>query len=195
MPTATASRHGAIPGAPIRQRPVRGLANAVATLAMTAGLVLLEAAPALASGDDYPYRAQTDTSASDAWGFTERQCVSFVAWRSHQQGHDLNNTSTTPWGNAYHWDEEAVALGNAVDSTPTVGSIAQWDAGEGRAWTSGEDTYYFAAGSYGHVAYVSAVYSDGTVLLEDYNGTGGDRVFGSQRVPSSAVPRFIHYAG
>ena len=42
--------------------------------------------------DDYPYRNQSDYYAIDKWGFTERQCVSFAAWRLAQHGHAISNT-------------------------------------------------------------------------------------------------------
>ena len=184
------------PGPACTQRPGGpGLRRAGTTLIMIVGILLLGSAPAFAAGNDYPYSTQANTSAVDPWGFTERQCVSFAAWRSHQRGRDMHSNPTTPWGNAQHWDEEARALGKAVNATPTVGSFAHWNANEKRSWTSGPYTYNFAAGPNGHVAYVAAVYPDKTVLLEDYNGFGGSRVYGTKRMPVSAVPRFIHYAG
>jgi Surface antigen len=76
-----------------------------------------------------------------------------------------------------------------------VGSFAQWNAYEKRTWTIPGGTRSFGAGPYGHVAYVAAVYPDGTVLLEDYNGAGGTRAYGTIRLPKTAVPRYIHYAG
>lgn len=166
---------------------------AVTALALSIGLVVAGAYSAFAAGNDYPYATQASTTAQDPWGFTERQCVSFVAWRAHQSGHDMHNTSATPWGNAEHWDTEATALGKAVNKVAAVGAFAQWNAGERTTWTTGTSSRWFAAGSQGHVAYVAAVYTDGTILLEDYNGFGGYRVYGSARVPASAVPRFLHY--
>lgn len=182
-------------GVQMSQLTVRESTAAITTLAITVGLLLLGAGPALADGNDYPYAAQTNTSTWDPWRFTERQCTSFVAWRSHQRGYDMSDTTTTPWGDAGHWDSEAATLGVAVNSTPTVGSFAQWDAGEQRTWTSGTSTYWFTASAHGHIAYVAAVYTDGTVLLQDYNGFGGDRVYGTKRLPASGVPRYLHYAG
>jgi surface antigen len=173
----------------------RGASTMLLALAMITGLLFLGATPALAATNDYPYRSQTNTSTVDPWGFTERQCTSFAAWRSHQRGHDMHSTTATPWGNASYWDQEAVALGVAVNATPTVGSFAQWHAGEKRTWTSGSSSYWFAADTDGHVAYVAAVYTDGTVLLQDYNGFGGSRTYGTKRLPRSGVPRYIHLAG
>lgn len=152
-------------------------------LALAVGALLAGAVPAAASGNDYPYSAQSNPDAVDPWGFYQRQCVSFVAWRSHQRGVDLVSNGRTPWGNASHWDEQAHALRKAVDHTPSVGAIAHWNE------------YEDDAGRYGHVAYVSAVHADGSVTIEDYNGAGGSRKYGTSRVDADDVPRFIHYAG
>jgi surface antigen len=140
------------------------------------------AAPApAAGGDDYPYR--TSTGGSDRWGFTTRQCVSFAAWRLAQHGHALDN-ATQHWDSALHWDEAAAQQGVTVTRTPRVGAIAQWNAGESSSVAGGGR---FTAGSYGHVGYVAAVYSDGTVLVEQYN-LGGDRTYSALRM---TAPRYL----
>lgn len=162
--------------------PRTALSRIGVALAVTAGALLSGALPAAASGNDYPYSAQSDPDAVDPWGFYQRQCVSFVAWRSHQRGVDLVSSARTPWGHAAHWDEQAIALRKTVDATPTVGAIAHWNA------------YEDDAGRFGHVAHVSAVHADGTVTLEDYNGAGGSRKYGTSRVRASSVPRYIHHA-
>jgi surface antigen len=137
------------------------------------------------TGNDYPYASAT-TNASDKWGFTERQCVSFAAWRLARNGHPLDNR-TQNWGSALHWDEAARANGVRVSSTPHVGAIAQWNAGEGGSvWVSGGKGH-FSAGSYGHVGYVAAVYSDGSVLVEQYNMTG-NREYSVMRM---TAPRYL----
>ncbi len=139
-------------------------------------------------GDDYPYRSAT-SNASDPWGFTERQCVSFAAWRLSQHGRALNNGKDS-WGSALSWDDTARRLGRTVGTTPTVGSVAQWNAGEsspyygpGSATANGS----FAAGGYGHVAWVKAVYADGSALVEQYN-LGSDRSYSVMRVKA---PRYL----
>lgn len=139
------------------------------------------------TGDDYPY-ARATTSDNDAWGFTKRQCVSFAAFRLSQHGNTLNN-STQNWGSALSWDEAAPRNGASVTSTPKVGAIAQWNAGESsRIYSStGAQKGSFSAGSYGHVGYVAAVYSDGTVLVEQYN-LGGDRSYTAMRM---SAPRYL----
>ena len=158
-----------------------------ALLAALMGL-LLPVPSAQASGDDYPYRTQTNVSASDRWGFTQRQCVSFAAWRMEQRGHRINN-GTQHWGSGYHWDEAARAIGKRVTATPKVGAIAQWNANESSKYyapNGGIGT--IKSGSQGHVAYVSKLYSDGSVLIEQYN-MSGNRAYSLMRVKA---PRYIY---
>lgn len=137
--------------------------------------------------DDYPYRTAVGNP-TDPWGFTERQCVSFAAWRLAQHGRAINNSDN--WGSALTWDDTARRLGDTVTSTPRVGAIAQWNAGEsspyyspGSATPNGQ----FVAGGYGHVAWVSMVYSDGSVLVEQYN-LGDSRSYSVMRVKA---PRYL----
>lgn len=69
------------------------------------------------------------------------------------------------WGSAYAWDEGARASGFTVSKVPIPGSILQ-----------DEGSLY---GLY-HVAYVEAVYPDGSVLVSEMNGGGGWGVISSQ---------------
>lgn len=147
-------------------------------------------APRPTSGrDDYPY-ASSSGNANDRWGFTERQCTSFVAWRLAQAGSPLDNANRT-WGDASHWDDTARRQGRGVTTTPAVGTVAQWGAGErspyyapGSSTASGS----FVAGGLGHVALVRAVYSDGSVLVEQYN-LFENRSYSQMRVKA---PRYLH---
>jgi surface antigen len=139
--------------------------------------------------DDYPYRTQSDFYAVDRWGFTQRQCVSFAAWRLAQHGHTISNTRDN-WGSAYTWDDTARRLGFSVTRTARVGEIAQWNAhesspyyGKGASRPNGS----FAAGGYGHVGYVKYVYSDGSALVEQYN-MSGSRAYSVMRVKA---PRYL----
>ena len=162
-----------------------------AVLALLCALAspLLSVTAANASGVDYPYRTAT-TNASDPWGFTQRQCVSFTAWRLYQHGHSIKN-STQQWGNASHWDEAARTLGTLVTTRPKVGAVAQWNAGERSTYYTSTGTGYIQAGAYGHVAYVTAVYGDGSVRVEQYN-MSGDRSFSAMHVKA---PRYLYVAG
>lgn len=138
--------------------------------------------------DDYPYRTQSDFYAVDRWGFTQRQCVSFAAWRLAQHGDTIDNKDN--WGSAYSWDEAARRLGHVVTSRPRVGAIAQWNANEGSPFYapgSAKANGTFTAGGYGHVGWVKSVYSDGSVLIEQYN-LGGSRDYSVMRVKA---PRYL----
>jgi surface antigen len=138
--------------------------------------------------DDYPYRNQTDYYAMDRWGFTERQCVSFAAWRLAQHGDTINNKDN--WGSAYTWDDTARRLGFRVSRTAHVGDVAQWNAHEsGAFYSKGSATANgtFSAGGYGHVGWVKQVYSDGSALVEQYN-MGNSRSYSVMRVKA---PRYL----
>lgn len=138
--------------------------------------------------DDYPYRTQSDFYATDKWGFTERQCVSFAAWRLAQHGHTISNNDN--WGSALTWDDTARRLGDTVTTKAHVGAIAQWNANESSPYYSkGSATPngHFTAGGYGHVGWVKQVYADGSALVEQYN-LGGDRSYSVMRVKA---PRYL----
>jgi len=171
----------------------------VVLAALTALLaVLAPARPAAAATDDYPWRTDT-TNSNDTFGFTKRQCVSYAAWRLYKAGHRINNRTvkngkTYYWGSAYRWDSTAAALGKPIrtysrygKAAPRVGSIAHWNAGETSKYYANGGVGTYKAGSYGHVAWVAAVYSDGSVLVRQYNGTG-TRTYSTMRVKA---PRYL----
>ena len=158
-------------------------------LTAVVSLMTLVASPASASGDDYPWRTST-TNSLDSWGFTQRQCVSFVAWREAQAGRAMNN-GQQHWGSALNWDEAAARLGVAIGTRPVVGAIAQWNAYErSPLWANGSPTAngWIQAGAYGHVAVVKQVNSDGSVVVEQYNLTG-TRSYSLTRVKA---PRYLY---
>jgi surface antigen len=139
--------------------------------------------------DDYPYRTQSDFYAVDRWGFTQRQCVSFAAWRLAQHGDTISNDGNA-WGSAYSWDDAARRLGHVVTTRARVGAVAQWEKGERSAYYapgSAKANGTFTAGGYGHVGWVKQVYSDGSALVEQYN-MGGDRSYSVMRVKA---PRYL----
>jgi surface antigen len=163
---------------------------AVTTLSTLALALPLADAASAAGGDDYPWRTST-TNAADRWGFTQRQCVSFVAWREAQAGHPTSNSSQH-WGSAASWDNTARALGVPISSRPRVGAIAHWNAGERSAWYangSARPNGTITAGGYGHVGWVRAVYADGSALVEQYN-MFGNRSYAAARVKA---PRYLYY--
>jgi len=167
-------------------RPLRrALVLLCAVLALTTGA----AAPASAARDGYPWR--TDRSAgADRYGFTKRQCVSYVAWRLAQHARPLDNR-TQRWGHARDWDDAARRLRHGIGHRPVVGAVAHWNAGERGAWYprgSARANGTMWAGPYGHVAYVERVHPDGSVTVAQYN-MSGTRRHSTARVKA---PRYLY---
>jgi surface antigen len=122
--------------------------------------------------DDYTQ----GTSGVDPWGFYAGQCTSFVAWRLNDRNQIAfhNYYRGYHFGNANSWDEAARSAGIPVNGTPRVGAVAQSDGG-----------------SFGHVAWVAALNTDGTVLIEEYNWSGGESY--GQRTVSRSSFEYIHF--
>lgn len=157
-------------------------------LLLTLPVVHLTTAGPAAATDDYPWRLSS-AAGPDAFGFTPRQCVSFVAWRLAQRGTPIDN-ARDGWGDARAWDEAAGRLGHPVGSVPVVGAVAHWDAHErGPLHTGGPSLRgTMQAGAYGHVAWVQHVHTDGSATVAHYNGNGR-RTFSTSRV---RAPRYLY---
>ena len=169
---------------------MRALRRIITVAATVLCLSTAFSSTAFATGDDYPYRSYT-SNVSDRWGFTQRQCVSFVAWREAQAGHPVSNY-TQHWGSAVNWDNTARTLGVVISARPKVGAIAQWNAYERSAWYANGSSVAngtITAGGYGHVAWVKAVYADGSALIEQYN-MFSSRSYSTMRVKA---PRYLYY--
>lgn len=113
---------------------------------------------------------------ADPWVYYLRNCTSYVAQKINQVfGKNING-----WGNAYQWDDNAIAANYTNDTAPQVGDIAQWGTEKG--------------GGYGHVAYVYAV-NNGIASLDEYNAAGTGE-FSSDRTTAStsagAADHYIH---
>lgn len=136
-------------------------------------------APVPAPSDDYPaaWRNAAQDSVFDTWGYPNRQCTSFVAWRLANTNHAT--MPVRPY-DAGGWDDTFAAAGVRVDSTPAVGAIAQWNENESFGG--------LGAGPAGHVAWVQAVHPDASVTVEQYN-LGSD---GRYVVFETRAPRYIH---
>ncbi|MFJ8041656.1 CHAP domain-containing protein [Kitasatospora sp. NPDC096147] len=109
----------------------------------------------LSSGNNDNESARNDFDGGTR-GFAAKNCTAFAAYRIASRLGVPNFTNSyggTTWGNAENWDDAARRVGITVNSTPSVGAIAV------------NDTH----GAYGHVAYVNAVYSDGSFDIEEYN--------------------------
>ena len=113
---------------------------------------------------------------SDQWGYV-CQCVHYAGYKAYEfWGADISY-----WGNAYSWDESAVARGYVVDRNPAPFTVAVSNSG---AW--------------GHVMWVESVNGDGTINLSEYNnpwssasGLEGDYGF-RYNVPTAGLV-FIHF--
>jgi len=130
-------------------------------------------------GDDYPYKGQT--TGVDKWNFYKGQCTSFSAWAINSRlGLPFHNYYKGPhWGNAHNWDNAARSAGISVGSTPRVKAIAVRNSG-----------------TYGHVAYVTKVNSNGSFEVDEYNYGGTSRY--SHRTTtvgtgSANFDRFIYF--
>lgn len=124
----------------------------------------------IAGTNDYP--SQWMNSAQDAvvdnWGFYNRECTSFAAWRLHSRnGFDIPRA----YGYANVWGTRAAGEGYTVNMTPALGAIAWW--------------------SNGHVAWVEAV-NGSNVTIEEYNydyaGHYHERI-----ISANSVSDYIHF--
>lgn len=136
------------------------------------------------------YYDAVSASEVDPWGFYSWECVSYAAYKvrtTTRYNNFVNNYSlngnSVHFGNAVEWAAAARGIGVRVDTTPTVGSIA-WRA-SGRA---------------GHVAYVTAVHSDGTIDISEYN-FASYHTFGTRHYVAwwqgggAGFDGFIHFEG
>lgn len=119
---------------------------------------------------------------ADPWRVYIRYCTSWVAWALHDR-----NSFEIPgaFGYAKDWATNAANDKYTVNTTPAVGSVAQWNA-------------YPWNGKSGHVAWVEAVNSSTSIVVEEYNFTnsGGwdQRTVTTSGKDSAMWPNnFIHF--
>jgi len=134
--------------------------------------------------DDYPLKNSDCSKSDNLWGFWNRNCTSFAAWRMNQLKGYTDRTADDPFMNtsidgvktylsdARFWADVMRSLGYSVDKNPQIGDIAQW--------TFAPD---------GHVAFVYEVNSDGTVNVEEYNYNSC--VYGKRT--NLRADNYIHY--
>ena len=135
---------------------------------------------ALAAGDDYPWFSELSNNQGGGLSplnYFYRECVDFVAWRLNV---DAGSTSA-PF--KYVWS----------DLTPNGGNAYQWkSAWENHGWATGTTPKKGAVAWFGyHVGYVSAVNSDGTVLIEEYNHQS-DHLYGQRTIPATDVTLYLY---
>lgn len=116
----------------------------------------------------------------DPYGFSYRNCTSYVAWRLSELGFIVPYGASL--GHAGQWATNARLLGYSVDARPKQGDVAVWTTRK-----------------YGHVAFVESVNDKGTLTPTDdtvniseynsrpiYGGTYGTRT-------NIDAPLYIHF--
>lgn len=115
--------------------------------------------------------SSTQTTSSTSGNlYTAGQCTWYVYDRV---GGKIGST----WGNANNWASAASAAGYTVNNTPEKGSILQT-----------------SEGSYGHVAYVESVGSNGSVTVSEMNYSGGPYVKDTRTISANEASsyNYIH---
>ena len=98
---------------------------------------------------------EVPTEPYDPLGFAWQNCTSYAAFavRKYTPHADFRNDwKGSSFGDAKHWHVTAESLSIHVDEVPTVGSVAERTSGK-----------------HGHVAFVVAVNSDGSFVVNEYN--------------------------
>ena len=126
-------------------------------------------------GDDYPakWRDATPDLLGDSWGYLNRECTSFVAWRLSQAG----RKNFSGLHNANQWYSGS---GLELKKTPKVGDVAWYNSGVG------------GAGKMGHVAYVAGVHGD-KVDLEEYNYAPKIHAYHTRTSPASQASGYLRF--
>ncbi len=139
-----------------------------------------------AQGDDYPWPnapTKADGGGLSPLGYYYRECVDFVAWRLNRDA----GITTAPWkytwsrltplgGDAKDWEKNWISHGWTVSQTPVPGSVAWW---------------HTSNSGLGHVAYVQAVNSNGTVTLEEYNWAS-NHLYSTRTIPAGVTDAFLY---
>lgn len=111
----------------------------------------------------------------DDWGMYTRQCVSYAAWKV------ATTYGNMPYwggvGNANQWGNNARAAGIPVSAVPKAGTVG---------------VQY--SGSYGHVAWVESVNSDGTLTISQFNA-GWTGTYSRWIVDRSFFNEYIYFGG
>ncbi|MEQ6002346.1 LysM peptidoglycan-binding domain-containing protein [Staphylococcus saccharolyticus] len=105
--------------------------------------------------------------------YTWGQCT----WHVFNRRSEIGKGISTYWWNANNWDNASVADGYTIDYRPTVGSIAQTDAGY-----------------YGHVAFVERINSNGSILVSEMNWSAAPGYVTYRTIPAYQVYnyKYIH---
>nr|WP_240424402.1 phage tail tip lysozyme [Lactococcus allomyrinae] len=116
-----------------------------------------------------------------AISYEYRQCTWFVWNRAKEFGITYDLTM----GNGQDWQNKA---GYTVTTTPTLHSAVSFKGGQsvGGAWA--------ADPQYGHVAFVEAIHSDGSVLISQ-SGTGFSTVYTFQVLTKAQASQYHYVIG
>ncbi|WNN67605.1 phage tail tip lysozyme [Lactococcus lactis] len=119
-----------------------------------------------------------NTSGYLATSYEYKQCT----WFTWNRAKDFSITFGMYMGNGADWQKQ---VGYTVTTTPTIHSAVSFSGGQtvGGQWT--------ADPVYGHVAFVEAIHSDGSVLISQ-SGTGFSTVYTFQ-VLTKAQASQLHY--
>ncbi|SFU10645.1 CHAP domain-containing protein [Arthrobacter sp. ov118] len=147
------------------------------------------------AGDDLPW-ANAAVYQPSALGMFNRECVDFALWRVNQQlgstaaPYKILNSTFRPdgvnLGSALSWRDGWNARGWPTGTAPRVGAIVWYAPGAG-----GADP------TYGHVAVVKALNTDGTYLEEGYNGNPApeDHQYYTRTVNNAVPSAFLYVPG
>lgn len=113
-------------------------------------------------GDDYPWFAELTRyqgGGLSPLNYYYRECVDFVAWRLNRDAGSTSAPFLMTWnfltpngGDARAWKFNWINRGWPTGTEPQVGAVA---------WFPGAN----------HVGYVAGIMEDGSVLIEEYNGS------------------------
>lgn len=100
--------------------------------------------------NSYPYkdRCPADNLRFSAYGGYGCQCTSYAGYKAYERW----RVSISAWGDAKNWVDSAEARHYAVDQEPEIHTVA-----------------VNTRGVYGHVMWVEAVHSNGTITVSEYN--------------------------
>jgi len=172
---------------PTRRKPRLWLSALIALLIMS-GTIAAGAGPASANTGGYP-DIDAVSCGSSAWckngsiysarGYAYRNCTDFVAWKLQSLG--VPDSKTRGLGNGGEWAANAMGrAGVTVNNVPAYGAAAVMPS------TSNNP--------YGHVAFVEAVNSNGTITISEYNyGWGGTYNQRTATAASMGFTQFVHF--
>lgn len=135
--------------------------------------------------DDYPYK-HMGVGGISPLGYAYGNCTDFVAWRINRDA----GVTKEPWqytwgaltpggGDGFQWGEPQSLPGWTTTTDPVPGDIVSVPAGLSDWGSDGNP--------YGHVAYIAQVFSDGSIVVENY-GYGHYYLFQKTKEQIKASP-------